>query len=79
VTKTETLNESSTPRRLSARNTAYAPAHHNGCAAGGVSKIAVMYEPMKNTMTAGVRMYSMLSARPVNMPPQGPRALRAKE
>ena len=34
---------------------------------------------MKNTMTAGVRMYSMLSARPVNMPPQGPMALRAKE
>ena len=34
---------------------------------------------MKNTMTAGVRMYSMLSASPVNMPPQGPMALRANE
>ena len=34
---------------------------------------------MKYTITAGVRMYSMLSARPVNMPPQGPMALRAKE
>jgi hypothetical protein len=38
-----------------------------------------MYEPMKNTITAGVRMYSMLSASPVNMPPHGPSALRAKE
>ena len=38
-----------------------------------------MYEPMKKTMTAGVRMYSMLSARPVNIPPHGPSALRANE
>ena len=34
---------------------------------------------MKNTMTAGVMMYSMLSANPVMNPPQGPIALRAKE
>ncbi len=34
---------------------------------------------MKNTITAGVRMYSMLSARPVTMPPHGPIALRANE
>ena len=73
------MNDSSTPRRLRNRKTAYAAAHHNGCAAGGVSKIAVMYEPMKNTITAGVRMYSMLSASPVTIPPQGPSALRANE
>ena len=30
-------------------------------------------------MTAGVRMYSILSASPVTMPPHGPIALRAKE
>ena len=34
---------------------------------------------MKNTMTAGVMMYSMLSARPVMKPPHGPIALRANE
>ncbi len=34
---------------------------------------------MKNTITAGVRMYSMLSASPVTMPPHGPMALRANE
>ncbi len=34
---------------------------------------------MKNTITAGVRMYSMLSASPVTMPPHGPIALRANE
>jgi len=41
--------------------------------------MAVMYAPMKNTMTAGVSMYSMLSASPVMIPPQGPSALRANE
>ena len=34
---------------------------------------------MKNTMTAGVMMYSMLSASPVMNPPHGPIALRANE
>jgi hypothetical protein len=38
-----------------------------------------MYEPMKKTITHGVRMYSMLSASPVTMPPHGPMALRANE
>jgi hypothetical protein len=79
VTMTETRNESSTPNRFSSRNTMYEASHHAGCHSGGVSKIEPRYEPMKNTMTAGVRMYSMLSARPVNIPPQGPIALRAKE
>src|SRR5437870_4084795 len=76
---TDTRNESSTPRRLSRRKTAYEAAHQMGWNAGGVPKIAVMYDPMKYTMTAGVRMYSMLSASPVTMPPQGPIALRANE
>jgi len=48
-------------------------------AISGVSKIDPRYEPMKNTITAGVRMYSMLSASPVNIPPHGPIALRANE
>ena len=38
-----------------------------------------MYGPMKVTITAGVTMYSMLSATPVMKPPQGPIEERAKE
>src|SRR5262245_22763799 len=34
---------------------------------------------MKNTITAGVITYSMLSARPVTKPPHGPIVLRANE
>src|SRR5690349_12552984 len=79
VTMTDTRKESSTPNKLRSRNTTYEAAHQTGCISGGVSNIDPRYEPMKNTITAGVRMYSMLSASPVNMPPQGPIALRAKE
>ena len=34
---------------------------------------------MPTTMVAGVRMYSMFSAKPVMYPPQGPMAVRANE
>src|SRR5262245_32772683 len=34
---------------------------------------------MKNAITAGVMMYSMLSASPVTKPPKGPSVLRANE
>src|SRR5258706_15235971 len=76
---TDTRNESSTPRKFSRRKTAYEAAHQIGWNAGGVPKIAVMYVPMKYTITAGGRMYSMLSPSPGTNPPPRPLPLRADE
>ncbi len=79
VTSTDTLNDNSTPIRLSPTNSTYMPIHHSGCTDSGVSKMPPRYDPMKYTITAGVSTYSMFSARPVTKPPQGPIALRANE
>jgi hypothetical protein len=41
--------------------------------------MASAYEAEKNTMTAVVATYSMVSARPVTNPPHGPIAARENE